>query len=91
MGSYSLEEFLGNGILKNLRARLAEDGWDDVPTLKVIGADDMDHLKLTLAQRVSTPSRIVPSPPLKFQPMLNVRELSCRMHWSSGYICIIGH
>lgn len=77
MGSYSLEEFLGNGILKNLRARLAEDGWDDVPTLKVIGADDMDHLKLTLAQRVSTLSRnVVRSPSYwDFQTMLNVHEL----------------
>lgn len=52
MASYSLEEFLGEGLLKDLGAKFADDGWDDVPTIKVIGADDMEALELTDAQRV---------------------------------------
>lgn len=40
-------------MLKDLTSKLAEDGWDDVPTLKVIGAEDMEALELTDAQRVS--------------------------------------
>jgi len=53
MASYSLLEFLGTGSLKDMGGKLAEDGWDDVPTLKVIGAQDMEALALTNAQRVS--------------------------------------
>lgn len=53
MASYSLLEFLGAGSLKDMGGKLAEDGWDDVPTLKVIRAEDMEALALTNAQRVS--------------------------------------
>lgn len=53
MASYSVEEFLGGGLLKDLGPKFAEDGWDDVPTIKVIGADDMEALELTDAERVS--------------------------------------
>lgn len=53
MGSFVMQDFLGSGVLKDLSSKLAEDGWDDVPTLKVIGAEDMEALELTDAQRVS--------------------------------------
>lgn len=53
MASYSLDEFLGAGVLKDMGSNFAEDGWDDVPTLKIIRADDMDALNLTDIQRVS--------------------------------------
>jgi hypothetical protein len=53
MGSFVMQDFLGSGVLKDLTSKLAEDGWDDVPTLKVIGAEDMEALELTDAQRVS--------------------------------------
>lgn len=63
MASYSLNEFLGDGILKDLGGKLADDGWDDVPTLKVIGADDMEALDLTDAQRVSISQSCILIPP----------------------------
>ena len=53
MASYVLDDFLGTGVLKDMGGKFAEDGWDDVPTLKVIGAEDMEALDLTDAQRVS--------------------------------------
>lgn len=58
MASYALDEFLGAGILKDMGVKFAEDGWDDVPTLKVIGAQDMETLALTDAERVSVESPI---------------------------------
>jgi hypothetical protein len=53
MASYALGEFLGDGLLKDLGPTFAEDGWDDVPTIKVIGLEDMEVLGLSDAQRVS--------------------------------------
>jgi hypothetical protein len=53
MASYVLDEFLGAGALKGMGQKFADDGWDDVPTLKVIDAEDMEALELTDAQRVS--------------------------------------
>lgn len=53
MASYSLEEFLGARVLKGLGVKFAADGWDDVPTIKMIDAEDMEALELTDAQRVS--------------------------------------
>lgn len=53
MASRALEEFLGDGVLKGLSGRFTEDGWDDVPTIKVITTDDMEALELNDAQRVS--------------------------------------
>lgn len=53
MASYVLDEFLGAGLLKNMGRIFAADGWDDVPTLKVISAEDMEALDLTDTQRVS--------------------------------------
>lgn len=57
MSSYSVEEFAGNGALKDILDALTADGWDDVPTLKMMSAADMEGLKLTDAQRVRTPRR----------------------------------
>jgi hypothetical protein len=53
MASYELPEFVGNGILKDHMETLLEDGWDDVPTLKMMSPSDMDLLHLTQLQRVS--------------------------------------
>ncbi len=55
MASFELPEFVGNGILKDHMDTLLEDGWDDVPTLKMMSPDDMDLLHLTQLQRVSKP------------------------------------
>lgn len=52
MASFSVEEFIGNGILKELLPKLLEEGWDDVPTLKVMGSEDMDLLYMTQKQKV---------------------------------------
>jgi len=52
MASFSVEEFIGNGILKELFQKLLEEGWDDVPTLKVMGSEDMDLLYMTQKQKV---------------------------------------
>lgn len=50
--SYSIQDFAGNGVLKDLVDKLEADGWDDVPTLKMINAADMEALQLTDEQRV---------------------------------------
>lgn len=52
MGSYSVEEFVGDGTLKGLIPKLVEEGWDDVPTLKMMNFQDMDHMKFTQHQKV---------------------------------------
>lgn len=52
MASFSVEEFIGNGILKELLQKLLEEGWDDVPTLKLMSSEDMDSLQMTQKQKV---------------------------------------
>ncbi|KZV50030.1 hypothetical protein F511_12904 [Dorcoceras hygrometricum] len=47
MASFSIEEFVGNGSLNQVLAKLLEEGWDDVPTLKVMNSEDMDHIGMT--------------------------------------------
>ncbi|XP_073300960.1 uncharacterized protein [Primulina huaijiensis] len=47
MASFSVEEFVGNGSLKQVSPKLLEEGWDDVPTLKVMNSEDMDHIGMT--------------------------------------------
>ncbi|XP_073136010.1 uncharacterized protein [Henckelia pumila] len=47
MASFSVEEFVGNGSLKQVLPKLLEEGWDDVPTLKVMNSEDMDHIGMT--------------------------------------------
>jgi len=52
MASFSVEEFIGSGILKGLLPKLLEEGWDDVPTLKIMSSEDMDLLHMTQNQKV---------------------------------------
>ncbi|CAJ1931773.1 unnamed protein product [Sphenostylis stenocarpa] len=51
MASFSVEEFIGNGILKGLLQKLLEEGWDDVPTLKIMSSEEMDLLHMTQQQK----------------------------------------
>ncbi|KAJ6817756.1 uncharacterized protein M6B38_409005 [Iris pallida] len=51
MASYSMEEFLGDGALKGLFSKLAEGGWVDVPTLKMMDLASMDAMKLSQRQK----------------------------------------
>lgn len=53
MASFSIEEFVGDGVLKGLIPRLLEEGWDDVPTLKIMNTDDMDALNMTQLEKVT--------------------------------------
>lgn len=53
MASFSLEDFVGNGCLKTLLPKLLEDGWDDVPTLKLMNSEDMNAMNMTKEQKVS--------------------------------------
>lgn len=53
MASFSIEEFVGNGVLKGLIPKLLEEGWDDVPTLKIMNLEDMDAINMTQEQKVS--------------------------------------
>lgn len=61
MASFTVEEFVGNGVLKEMLPKLVEDGWDDVPTLKLMNLEDMDAISMTTKQKVgflSLPPRI---------------------------------
>ncbi|CAJ1951963.1 unnamed protein product [Sphenostylis stenocarpa] len=51
MASFSVEEFIENGILKGLLQKLLEEGWDDVPTLKIMSSEEMDLLHMTQQQK----------------------------------------
>ncbi|CAJ1947498.1 unnamed protein product [Sphenostylis stenocarpa] len=51
MASFSVEKFIGNGILKGLLQKLLEEGWDDVPTLKIMSSEEMDLLHMTQQQK----------------------------------------
>ncbi|CAN1310817.1 Putative U-box domain-containing protein 42 [Linum perenne] len=51
MASFSMEDFVGNGVLKELLPKLLEEGWDDVPTLKIMNDEDMDVINLTKRQK----------------------------------------
>ncbi|KGN52006.1 uncharacterized protein LOC101217484 [Cucumis sativus] len=51
MGSFSVEDFVGNGVLKDLLPTLLDEGWDDVPTLKVMNSEDMDAINMTRQQK----------------------------------------
>lgn len=55
MASFSLEDFVGNGVLKGQIDALMVDGWDDVPTLKMMTIQDMEALQLSQLQRVCFP------------------------------------
>ncbi|XP_039141792.1 uncharacterized protein LOC120279025 [Dioscorea cayenensis subsp. rotundata] len=51
MASFAMDEFLGDGELKGLIPKLLSCGWDDVPTIKMMNSEDMDHLHLTQQQK----------------------------------------
>lgn len=53
-----MEDFVGNGALKELLPKLVEEGWDDVPTLKIMNAEDMDAINMTPQQKVGLPMEI---------------------------------
>lgn len=69
MASYAMEDFVGNGVLKGQLPKLLEEGWDDVPTLKIMNAEDMDAINMTQQQKVglycesASHSPSPPSPP----------------------------
>ena len=52
MASFAIEEFVGKGILKEVLPKLLEEGWDDVPTLKIISLEDMNAMNMTQQQKV---------------------------------------
>lgn len=52
MASFALEEFLGEGVLKDLMHKLIEAGWDDVPTIKMMNSEDMELIKFNQQQKV---------------------------------------
>ena len=52
MASFSVEDFIGNGELKELLPKMLEEGWDDVPTLKIMNSEDMDSINMTQQQKV---------------------------------------
>ncbi|KAF3432253.1 hypothetical protein FNV43_RR26992 [Rhamnella rubrinervis] len=52
-----MEEFVGNGVLKGLLPKLVEEGWDDVPTLKIMNSDDMNAINMTQEQKVGCTGR----------------------------------
>ncbi|XP_044487947.1 uncharacterized protein LOC123212810 [Mangifera indica] len=51
MASFSMEDFVGNGSLKGLLPKLLEEGWDDVPTLKIMNSEDMDEINMSQQQK----------------------------------------
>lgn len=58
MASFSVEDFVGNGCLKELLPKLLEEGWDDVPTLKIMNSEDMKAVNMTQQQKVCLLSSI---------------------------------
>ena len=52
MASFSVEDFVGNGVLKDLLPMLLEEGWDDIPTLKIMNSEDTDAMNMTRQQKV---------------------------------------
>jgi hypothetical protein len=53
MASFSIDEFVGNGVLKDLLPTLLEQGWDDVPTLKLMNSEDMEAIHMTRPQKAA--------------------------------------
>ncbi|XXG79992.1 hypothetical protein AAC387_Pa09g0953 [Persea americana] len=51
MASFSVDDFVGSGTLKELLPLLLEEGWDDVPTLKLMNSEDKDSLNMTQRQK----------------------------------------
>ncbi|KAF9593778.1 hypothetical protein IFM89_025403 [Coptis chinensis] len=51
MGSFLMDEFVGNGSLKLLLPKLLKESWDDVPTFKMMNMEDMDAVGMTKEQK----------------------------------------
>ncbi|MQM22727.1 hypothetical protein Taro_055784 [Colocasia esculenta] len=51
MASFSMEDFVGEGVLKEILPKLVDEGWDDVPTLKIMDSEDMDWTGMTRRQK----------------------------------------
>ncbi|KAL5828559.1 hypothetical protein ACOSQ3_018027 [Xanthoceras sorbifolium] len=51
MASFSMEDFVGDGSLKGQLPKLLEEGWDDVPTLKLMNSEDMDAINMSQQQK----------------------------------------
>ncbi|KAI4339427.1 hypothetical protein MLD38_024374 [Melastoma candidum] len=51
MASFSLEEFVGSGSLQESLPKLVEEGWDDVPTLKLMTSEEMDAVGMKPQQK----------------------------------------
>ncbi|KAJ7943277.1 Thioredoxin-like protein aaed1, chloroplastic [Quillaja saponaria] len=51
MASFLMEDFVGNGVLKGLLPKLLEEGWDDVPTLKMMNSEDTSEINMTQQQK----------------------------------------
>lgn len=52
MASFAIEDFVGNGCLNELLPRLLEQGWDDVPTLKMMNSEDMEDIGMAQQHKV---------------------------------------
>ncbi|KAJ6891285.1 hypothetical protein NC651_024704 [Populus alba x Populus x berolinensis] len=51
MASFSVEDFVGNGVSKDLLPTLLEESWDDIPTLKIMNSEDTDAMNMTRQQK----------------------------------------
>lgn len=47
-----MEDFVGDGCLRELLPKLLEEGWGNVPTLKLMNSEDMGALNMTQQQKV---------------------------------------
>lgn len=79
MASYAMEDFVGNGVLKGQLPKLLEEGWDDVPTLKIMNAEDMDAINMTQQQKVGLYCESASHSPPPHLP-------SCKNLYSSLYL-----
>lgn len=99
MASFSVEDFVGNGVLKELVQKLLEDGWDDVPTLKVMSSEDMAAINMTQRQKVRfilsfsfVCSNSVIYWPLRLiitSKIMNLCFSYSRMQWKLDHTCMI--
>ncbi|XAR65331.1 hypothetical protein NMG60_11009416 [Bertholletia excelsa] len=46
-----MEDFVGNGAFKAFLPKLLEEGWDGVPTLKIMNSEDMVAINMTQKQK----------------------------------------
>ncbi|KAL7210040.1 hypothetical protein ACSBR1_031587 [Camellia fascicularis] len=51
MTYFSVEDFVGNGALKEILPKLLEEGWDNGRNLKLMKSEDMDAINMTQQQK----------------------------------------